>query len=343
MTTEVKSDHGGSSCSSGRAKNQRQQEEERKSRPMQEILGHSQPSAEGIPWLLAQLTPLLPSAPPCRFEAGNLLTNLTDPFGFSTFLHRRGTRSLLSQQCHRKCLLKVLGSGSPGRDGQVCNPSTGSAAALISYKHPHKQQPQNWDGMSLEASQGPTPPRGSPDPAMSSLGTRWGSAPGTALPEEFPAFQTSSAAPWEEKPRRSLVFWGGPEPGAATAPSRSSPTPSPSKEAPRRSQVKLSIYWNLLQKKTSTLCSCPRSVPCLSVPVGFEILVLTVGTRGGRGPCDTSVVAIYSGKGLAPCPGEAAETATGKRCSCQEPFPSPQGWGVEAAGPRSWDGSYNQT
>lgn len=164
---------------------------------MQEILGDSQPSVEGILWLLAQLmAPFLPSAPPCRFEAGNLLTNPVWFFHLS-LLHRRGTGSLLSQQCHRNCSLKILGSGSPGRDGQVCNPSPGSAAAFIAYKHPHEQQPQNWGGTSLEASQGPTPPEGSPGPAMSSPGTRWGLAPGTTIPEEFPAFQTSSPAPWE--------------------------------------------------------------------------------------------------------------------------------------------------
>lgn len=77
MTTEEAAQEGGQKTKGNR-------KEERKSSHMLEILGDSQPSVEGSPWLLAQLALLLPSAPPCTFEAGNLLTNHVDPFGFST-------------------------------------------------------------------------------------------------------------------------------------------------------------------------------------------------------------------------------------------------------------------
>lgn len=82
------------------------------------------------------------------------------------------------------------------------------------------------------------------------------------------------------------------------------------------------------KKKTSTLCSCRRSVPCLSVPVGLEILVLTVGTRGGQGPCESPQSLLFTvGKASLRARGKQQKLCKGKRCSCQEPSPSAQGWG----------------
>lgn len=102
-------------------------------------------------------------------------------------------------------------------------------------------------------------------------------------------------------------FWGAPGPGAATTPSWSSPSPSPSKEAPRRSQVKLSIYWNLLQKTQH--CARVQGVFLVSqFLLDLKSWCSRHSAQGeGRGH-GTSVVAIYSGNGLAPRPGEAAET-----------------------------------
>lgn len=66
-------------------------------------------------------------------------------------------------------------------------------------------------------------------------------------------------------------------------------------------------------------------------------------TRAGWGRV-TSVVAIYSGKGLAPCPREAAGTLEqGKGAAAKSPSHLLRAGAVEAACPWSWDGSHNQT
>lgn len=111
---------------------------------MQEILGDFQPSVEGSPWLLAQLAPFLPSAPPCTFEAGNLLTNHVDPFGFSTSASCTGEGPGASRASNATGIvpIKVLGSGSLGRDGQVCNPTATNTHTSSS--------PATGTGMSLE-------------------------------------------------------------------------------------------------------------------------------------------------------------------------------------------------
>lgn len=162
------------------------------------------------------------------------------------------------------------------------------------------------------------------------------------------------------KPGARLVFGEPQHHGAALLLQALSSSQPPAKQARRRSQVKLSIYWILLQKKLNivlVLKECFFSLSFCLFFLFFLNLVLTEQLaqprrRGGQGLCDTNGV---RGRGSASPQtmlftanvkktslrtrhlqplvlGEAAEMLErGKRpfpwerCNHRETFPSPRG------------------
>lgn len=93
---------------------------------MQEIFGNSQPSVEGIPQLLAQLAPFLPSAPPCRFKEAPRLSQVKLSIYWNLLQKKKKNLNivLVSKECSlslSSCWIGNPGAhrGHKGRAGAV--------------------------------------------------------------------------------------------------------------------------------------------------------------------------------------------------------------------------------